>query len=314
MFRSLWKKAGHDFGNWFDRPEMPNNNAQPVIAIYYTTDLGTGLLASVGLATPNATFEAMWLTFDNWAFNTFINNEGIGSGLWLNNYRLTRIVLKLGHIDPSVVVDSTEILLEGAIARFNYTQSMKVQNVSLASDGGAEADQDSDVFNVPLNGRIYEAPGNALKFKFQGYQALRTSQQYGGYSSYTSAIIRANSSNNVPLEPPEAYEFLNCKRYTKISLNPGKIKTSVITKKFSVSLDKMFNEMAFGVRADGNGPIYINQSAPYGRVRVMCLEKVIGNIAGTEQPLRVRCEVDTKLQCYIHTRNKIQLCPINVVI
>ena len=316
MFRSIWKKAGHNFGNWFDKPELPDNQAQPAIVIYYTTDVGVQLLASVGLASPNATYEQMWLTFDNWLFSTFINNEGVGTGLWANNFRLTRIVLKLGIAppNPGIVVDSTELLLEGAIARFNYTQSMKVQNVSLASDGGADADQDSDVFNVPLNGRIYEAPGNSLKFKFQGFQALRTSQQFGAFPSYTSAIIRANSTNNVPLEPPEAYEFLNCKKYTKVSLNPGKIKTSVITKKFSVSLDKMFNEMAFGIRADGNGPIYTNQSAPYGTVRVMCLEKVIGNISGTEQPLRVRCEVDTKLQCYVHTKNKIQLCPINVVI
>jgi len=142
-------------------------------------------------------------------FDTFIDNTGVGSGKWTQSMRIVKLVLQLGQDQsvPGYYVDSFELPLEGAIARFNALQSMKVQNVSLSTDG---SDVDTDINNVPINGRLYEAPGNALKFKFSGYRSLGTTDAYSvSTPEFTSSIIRANSALNVPTEPPEAYELSN---------------------------------------------------------------------------------------------------------
>jgi len=187
---------------------------------------------------------------------------------------------------------------------------MKVQNVTLSADGH---DQDSDIYNVPINGRLYEASGNSLKFKFGGYKALTTTTLYVG--QFTSAIIRGKAqTENVPAEPPEAYELSNCKSFKKVSINPGKIKTSSVMSEFSCNIDRFFVICSTAIRGDGVGPVFSNQEHPFGKCRVMALEKVIGNILGTESPIKLRLEVDTKMSCYIKTKKKVQLCPLNYVI
>lgn len=307
LYRAIMKKANHDFQSWSETIQDPVDTAQPLFAVFYTSDVGVGLSQTKGI-TSHATHAEMCDQFTTWFNDYFIDNQVIGGSFWQNGYRMQKIVFKLGQdkVTPGFYVDSFELPLQGAVARFNYTQSMKVQNVSLAADGGADADQDSDVFNVPLNGRIYEANGNGLRFKYPGFTMLKPNLGIG----LGSNIIKATSSNAVPSEPPEAYEFENVKRYEKISMNPGKIKTSVVSKAFSCGIDKFMDHLIFAVRT----PLSVNKSQPFGKARVMCLEKVIGNITGTEQPIRVRCEVDTKLQCYLHTKNRVFLCPDNYTI
>lgn len=310
LYRSIMKTANHDFGNWYDAPVFPVTTAQPRFILYYDNDKGVHFNSSKGI-TSLSSHSTMWTQFDAWLFDTFIDNVAAGSGVWLNSMRIVKLVLQLGQdvSVPGFYVDSFELPLEGAMAKFNALQSLKVQNVSLSTDG---SDLDSDINNVPINGRLYEAPGNALKFKFSGYRSLGTTESYSPtFVGMTSSIIRANSGTNVPTEPPEAYELANCKGYTKVSINPGKIKTSTISMQFSCNLDRFFTLCSTAIRGDGTLPDYNNQLHPFGRCRVMALEKVIGKIGGSETDMKVRLEVDTKLQCWVKTKKKIQLCPLN---
>jgi len=117
---------------------------------------------------------------------------------------------------------------------------------------------------------------------------------------------------NYPTEPPEAYELSNCNAYKKVSINPGKIKTSTLATKFSCNLDRFFTIVSTAIRGDGSGADYNNQIHSFSKCRVLCLEKVIGKIGSAESDMKVRLEVDTKLQCWVKTKKKIQLCPINI--
>lgn len=311
LYRSIMKVANHDFANWYDKPDLPVGTAQPAFRLYYSNDKGVQTVGSKAI-TDLTSHNSMWAQFDSWLFDYYIDNALVGSGIWLQSFRMIKLVLLFGQdvSNPGYYVDSYELPLQGAVARFRAQQSMKVQNVTLSADGH---DQDSDIYNVPINGRLYEASGNSLKFKFGGYKALTTTTLYVG--QFTSAIIRGKAqTENVPAEPPEAYELSNCKSFKKVSINPGKIKTSSCMSEFSCNIDRFFVICSTAIRGDGVGPVFSNQEHPFGKCRVMALEKVIGNILGTESPIKLRLEVDTKMSCYIKTKKKVQLCPLNYVI
>lgn len=316
LYRNLMKGLGHPFQVWTQYPILASD-ANPLVKVEYMNDKGT--LYSFQFGIVYSFHESMWSTFNTQLWNQLVDVDASPATAWRNGFKMERISMKLGNAPLVQYIDSYELYCGGAICRFNYLQSLKVQNVTPAADG-ATHDNADDIFNVPLHGRLYEGSGNALKFKSTYYQDLAPTTSISATDpSSCSAIIRAKTggaADVVPAEPPEAYEFKNCSKFSKVSLNPGMIKTSVVSSQFSVNIDRFLTYIMNGLKDDGSGAAgyYYGHQMPLGKVRVFAMEKVIGNVSGTEDGLRLRAECDTKLQCFVKTKTNNFLAPKNEVI
>jgi len=120
--------------------------------------------------------------------------------------------------------------------------------------GGASASND-----VVLYGAFTKSPGTL------------DAQADGEYVQFDSA----NNPFNKPSEPPKPYEIFNCKKSIKVRINPGGIKTSVLTQKFKLDFSYVLKLLC----EDFNASDLLTQAynARKGFCRVFHLEKVIGS-------------------------------------
>lgn len=136
---------------------------------------------------------------------------------------------------------------------------LKVQNRTVNAVGDIEI---TDVDNVPLQGKLYKAKGNAFL-----HIATRNV-----YTSATSNVIRSTVARDLPLsEPPLPQEFENCRAFGKIRMNPGAIQTSRLYHDKVYTLSDILNVI---LSASKNG-----YDPNLGEAQMFGLEKVIGNYA-----------------------------------
>lgn len=115
---------------------------------------------------------------------------------------------------------------------FHYMakSSMKMQNRTINAVG----DDEEDVDNVPLYGRSFEFKGDTL-FSGAGsvQQTTITCNQQYGY------IVDASPQR--AFEPVLASQYKNVKKYGKVHIDPGHIKTSVLTDQFSGNFVRLYS-------------------------------------------------------------------------
>jgi len=186
------------------------------------------------------------------------------------------------------------ILKDLVTAQFevNVKSALKIQNRTINTVGNDEAD---DVDNVPLTGFLYHLKGNNMwsrSFK-SGLSCVGTGASASNdvvlYDSFTKSTgvldaqadgeyiqtIAANSAFSKPSEPPKPYELFNCIKSTKIRMNPGSIKTSVLTQKYKLDFSYFIKLLL----EDFNASTSLTQAynPRKGFCRVFHLEKVIGS-------------------------------------
>lgn len=214
--------------------------------------------------------------------------------------------------------------LQNLSVQLETKSSLKLQNRTVNIVG--VEDDANDVDNVPVIGYLYNCKGNNFLQKtersilkgidsgsvggsantknndiilFEG-----TKRQLGslyGTGATADAVFgnysAAESSFFKPAEPPKPYQVVNCKKATKIRINPGGIKTSVLTAKTKTGFSYMLALLA----GDNDGVIVAEQkySPKLGYCNVMYLEKVIGS---KTSPVAVAAEV--QFDCWISVSAK----------
>lgn len=179
------------------------------------------------------------------------------------------------------------VQLRGAIVSSLGKSSLKVQNRTVASAG----DDEADVNNQPLTGRIFERAGGYIQFRDKQNQ-IKSNSSHGRVLEYSSTI-------NYLQEPVDNFAIAGKGSSVPIRIDPGKIKTSTLTKMIKISLDRLMNE--FSKQCDQLAGSFSNLSIgnPYGRIRVMMLERVIDvgevGIVGAY-------EIDSKLYTKVNLR------------
>jgi len=187
---------------------------------------------------------------------------------------------------------------------------MKVQNRTVTVQADNEQD---DVNNVPLIGKLYHCKGNNLfdrnnrkiltnpttsptgaasvdLYLYEGITSNRTVNIATLNGQYTTDGS-ANSTISKPSEPPHPYQFLNCKSATKVELEPGAITESKISQKFKLPL-KVLIDILTSDYATLSPNMTFNPKK--GLCRVMQLEKNIGSLASD---VVVRTEVQWDCWC-----------------
>lgn len=218
---------------------------------------------------------------------------GIGEDLCKVRWLYVRLIDGAGKVP-------VEMNLEYMYFQIKSKSEFKVQNQTLASDQGSAtdtaADQETDVHNVPLQGYCYYVKGNQL-IHFRGKKAVPVT---GAGLLYFKEEISTNGINS---EARPAREYINCVGKSKFTLDPGDIKTSVISHngmyKWREIIKNCFN------RANGSPANEYSDVAfkKFGHSRFMHFDKVIGK-TGTRISLAGEVEFSMTTACYT-TRNRI---------
>lgn len=197
-----------------------------------------------------------------------------------------------------------------------YTRSaLKLQNVTVENAGDNETD---DITRVPLTGYLYGMKGNNFCFKsnktlLDGFfnlfneeaifgafsrQIPTTFAPTGSIGFYGAGVINNNQTTFYkPAEPPKVYELQNCESRSKVVLGPGQIKYSVLTQKFTVSLQYYFN-LLYARQNTSNSLLVYNPQQ--GKTNVMYLEKEVGRVANATNQLNIWVELEFKQSALCH--------------
>lgn len=170
---------------------------------------------------------------------------------------------------------------------------LKVQNRTVNVVG--DDDDADDVDNVPLTGMLYKCKGNNVlnRSNRKILNGIGTGTRVNNEVVLFDGITRSNSvlpaANDAvygmvdsqfvkPSEPPKPYELVNCISSSKVSINPGGIKTSILTQKFKLPLQTVLDLCCSDA---GNVSEAIKYNAKLGYCQVLHLEKVIGSNASS---------------------------------
>lgn len=238
-----------------------------------------------------------WLNVTNW-FETQLQNAG-PSQVW------TRLIM-------DDTIDATSIgsvrvfdcdMTKCRIQLYNKS-SLKVQNRSINSTGNDDMD---DVDNVPLYGKSYEGSGNYCIHKISADlvdvltpNVKTTHQTFGGEDYWNPVFARLNTgtrgslgiggSSEPLIEPPTKAAFDRVKRVGKAHMDPGHIKTSVLTDRRGFLLQSFFRMVDYLVADE--------QALKPGSFKFFILEKMINSQLDTAtNVIRVAYELDNKTGC-----------------
>lgn len=201
-----------------------------------------------------------------------------------------------------------QLNLFDAKVSFMTKMSLKLQNRSINS---VDDDESTDINNVPLHGKTYQFKGNTMIPRDSTAQDAATGvmnpcDTFYGYVAYGAGAVNAIQ------EPPESYFFMGNPKSRKVSLQPGDIKTSVITCKKTMNFSS-FTRMVNGwYRGTTNVTrLYTN----VGPSRFFAMERTISPISGEVIPaIQVAYEHESKLWVSVSCSNGNYTGPINLVL
>lgn len=179
--------------------------------------------------------------------------------------------------------------------------TMKIQNRSKAAAAGADIQDDMDqVDNVPIHGKSYSGKGNSLIAKRSANES-GTNPDLNGDQDW--GVILGSETENSRKEPPQPSEFRNVKYSGKIHLDPGFIKTSVLTSKFKMYFNTFFKKCQKVDTQDLiNGVLHGTFAKTMGKFRVFAAEKMIDT--GAAEVISVAFETNTEVSAKVTVHSK----------
>jgi len=252
LFLHLMKATGVDFtsSDYTFASEIANGAK---IAVDYR------LAPESASATQLFEFQALQRSCDNfvaWWFDTPRPWNGSDEVQFLKMYWAE-------GVNAEAAVELNNFLFDFAIK-----STLKIQNRTKNVDGTDSTDE-SDV--VPLYGKSYNARGNNLKTRKDRVGSSGTANIVNGDA--LTGVVTAFETDRSMKEPPQGYvEFSNVKSVGKAHLDPGQIKTSVLTHSFKMYLNTLQNRV-------GETPSASDRYARnIGVMRVFCMEKMINTL------------------------------------
>lgn len=173
--------------------------------------------------------------------------------------------------------------------------TLKLQNRTINSAG---ADESVDVDNMPLYGKGYWFKGNTAE---EAQASSEASDPYILCSNGANGIIgswSASGTDSLPQEPPPAVYFRNVKYTGKVKIDPGEVKTSVLTSTFFGYINQLLHLLSV---PDGE------QRCKLGVTRLFAVEKMINSDA--TRPIIVSYEHNFVLGTTCYPARKLPMKP-----
>jgi len=256
------------------------------ISYYNTPDTGTLLPWNLGWS--GQTYDQIALAF-------------VGASLFSASFPPDIVIKQIEFIplSPNNRLSYTLIDLTHCKLHFDCKSTLKFQNRSQNQAGGDEESVD----NVPLYGKSYYGIGN-------GTGAINRNNAYAFASrdficDDDNGVIAKVPTESFYQEPigPELLEKV--KYHGKVHLDPGHLKTSSLTDRFSVDLTK-FIRMA----AHDNTSIQHHRHY-FGSYRFMMLEKMLAAASGSvANSIKLGYEVNERVGCYCTVKNSTITVPL----
>lgn len=174
--------------------------------------------------------------------------------------------------------------LRDSYFKIHCKSALKLQNRTTLTDG----DDSDDVDNVPLYGKFYEGTGNFIGLYSPDGVG---SNQYIGAASATQYLTMQNSfaADTPNSEPPTYSQVSHVQKIGKAHLDPGQLKTSVLTTTVQYNVNHLIKMIIKGTE-NANQDIFWK-----GNYRIFCLEKMLqAEATAAATAIRVAYEADCK--------------------
>lgn len=196
---------------------------------------------------------------------------------------------------------SVRVPLENAKITFEAQSTLKVQNRSVPAEGDDTTDE---VDRIPVTGMIYQCSGAGTNFKRSAIGAIGevnfepVGEKQDGIFTYSAGVA---GGADVLKEPPLPYNLVRVKKYNKIYVDPGSIKTSVVRIKKTMYLQTLLKQCVGTNEAAASSTVAVQQQL--GMFNLVALEKLIetSNVAST-QLINLAWEVDYKIFGFINSK------------
>jgi len=180
-------------------------------------------------------------------------------------------------VQPSILFQRN---LDRCRIHYHTKSNMKIQNRTVNTAGNDESD---DVDNVPLYGKQYESSKNYFL-----HNSLR-------YVADANGIFGQNVIAAELLKPPQLTSVKSAYAIAPVHLDPGQIKTSVLTWTKSFLINDLMRSLFIRGLEAGNA-----YALSVGKSRWFLMEKMLQSVATTDvNGIKVAYEVDTKFAAYV---------------
>ena len=262
-------------------------------------------------------------TFDNVCAQLANSFAVAGDSLSASTMKLDSIVyipINTPNPSPTAKLGRGNINLNCAKIAISTVSKLKIQNVTVETAADNEAD---DVTRVPLQGRMYNCKGNNVEFKsnrncLPGF--FNSNDEVALCQTFTKAdasIVGGNVQNfydndtQTPYikttEMPQEWEITNCNRTGLFVVQPGDIKVSELSNKFTVSINYMFR-LLYQARVGKTDTLGYNDKA--GKTAAMYLEKVIGRAPTISNSIVLWTELEFKQSMCVTGKMNTYTIPI----
>lgn len=287
MCQAIIKKLAMMMDSTFNDFNQPCRGSAPgdTIVFHYTqSDEPTS-----PVLTETYTFVAgtTWQIISDWLYGQLTDNLSGGPGY-------SMIMLEYNPGGAGSYASYHSIYLKNARISFDSKSTLKIQNRSRNASGtGEDGDDADDVDNTPVHGYSYEGKGAGVQYTVPlAYYPIQPllADPWG--------VISGADDGDLPKEPPLVGSLIGPNRSGKIHLDPGHIKTSVLTFKGSFSLNILWSKMAIQNDSPGTPNKYVNTRV--GNFRLFAVEKMINTaevadsiVLGFEHNLRLGATLKT---------------------
>jgi len=188
----------------------------------------------------------------------------------------------------------TLMMMKQCKVHFIARSALKMQNRTVQTEGDNEF---TNVDNVPLYGKTYEGNGTGTIY-------LKTPPTGGPrpvfYANKENSVILSDNGDGCPLEPPETSQFDVVRREGKIKLDPGEIKTSILSWKKSMKFNDFWN-MVYPLSGQNTAV------KPIGTYRLFAIEKMIHFTADVnDTAIKTVYEINYDLSCKFTFTTSVQ--------
>lgn len=207
--------------------------------------------------------------------------------------RFTEMIINISV--PGNPIQSQTYNLSSMFVHMMIKSNFKVQNRTLSESNTTDTDV---IDRNPINGYLYQIRGGNLSLKGKREVSIAPNSNHG--------LIGGVAGGNAALtEPPKPWQVSRLKKYQKVTMDPGVIKTSLLKQDVHVPF---FKFITMSSNYDAGAPVF-GERTP-GCSQIFALEKTLDQLNGDN--IAVNCELNTNYVCWITYNMRSYVNPIKL--
>jgi len=270
---------------------IPGVSTGDLVRVVYRADADSSMTQSdFTLTSGVTTFEAVADAF---------------RGFFTSNYNADlsfHAIQLIPLITGATWLNSTYISLKRCMVYLKGKSSLKIQNTTSEVSTGDE----ESLNNVPLHGKAYYGKGTGTEGITNDSAAITSGVTFRADNEY-GAIAKVPTERWYQEIPPPS-QFTQVSTFGKIVLDPGHIKTSVVSFYKAIPLNSIYRSLF------DNDINEKHTKTRAGVYRFVLLEKMIASTTPTaDNQIKIQYEVNLRMGCYVTTQNSTETAQLNDV-